>query len=130
MEFLTHLDLPVPGSGCGDISVRYLGLSLLVEFEYHLDGNDLIGELRFDGVIAFRFRDEMHSAGFPSGSYDCLMSSRESDWLRELAAAEPTGVVAVSEAKHFAVLLSSNGFLEVVARAVSLGEGRAGMLQD
>ena len=129
MEFTKHLDLPVPGSGCGDISIRYLGLSLLVEFEYHLGGRDLIGELRFDGVLAFRFRDEMHSAGFPAGSYDCVMSSQQTDWLRELKAAEPAGVNAVSEATHFAVLLSSNGLLEIVARAASLGEGSAGMLE-
>jgi hypothetical protein len=129
VEFSTHLDLPVPGSGCGDIRVRYFGLSLRVEFEYHLDGKDLIGELRFEGVLAFRFRDEMHSAGFPTGSYDCVMSSRKTDWLRELAAAEPSGVKATSEATHFAVLFSSNGLLEVIARTVSLGEDRAGLLE-
>jgi len=57
------------------------------------------------------------------------MSSRETDWLRELAAAEPSGLKAISEGTHFAVLLSSNGLLEVIARAVSLGEDRAGLLE-
>lgn len=124
MEFSPHLDLPVPGSGCGDISIRYAGLSLLVEFEYSLGAKDLIGQLRFDGVFAFRFRDETHSAGFPSRSYDCVVSSQGTDWLRELSAIEPSGVGDAGGASHFAVLFSSNGLLEVAARTVSLSEGR------
>lgn len=130
MEFLPCLDLPVPGSGCGGIGVHFSGLKLLVEFEYTVGAEDLIGLLRFEGVLAFRFRDEMHSAGFPSGSYDCVVSSKSTSWLRELTAVEPQGVENVAEATHFAVLLSSNGLLEVVARAASLGEGRTGTLDD
>jgi len=78
----------------------------------------------------FRFRDEMHSAGFPTGSYDCVVSSCQTDWLEELSAIEPSGVSGVAGTKHFAVLFSSNGFLEVVARNVSLGDVRRDFVGD
>jgi hypothetical protein len=79
------------------------------------------GELVFDGVTAFRFRNELHSLGFIPGSYDRLVEVIESDWLAELAAIEPTRISpSVKECHHFAVLLSNNGYLEVVSEAVEL----------
>jgi len=86
------------------------------------DGMRPAGVLQFGDVTAFRFRDEMHSLGFANESYDCLVEVVESDWHKELCRIEPDHLlVTVKESKHFAVLLSSNGYLEVVAKSATLG---------
>jgi hypothetical protein len=127
-SFRTAIDLPTPGSGCGDIRVAYYATSLYVDFEYRLDGNDLIGQLAFDDVVAFRFRKEMYSAGFEPESYDRLLVSDQSPWLQELKKIEPSGLSDLQAAKHFALFLSSNGYLEVVATKALLKEARRGLL--
>lgn len=111
-------DLPIPGSGCGDIEIRSDGCDLSVEYTYHSkeDGCDVVGSIIFSGVAAFRFRDEMHSAGFLQGSYDSLVEIVGSDWRQELSIIEPGGIWgSVENKKHFAVFFSSNGYLEVIA---------------
>lgn len=123
------LDLPVPGSGCGDIGVAYRGLDVHVEYEYRAAKTDRIGVLVFRGATAFRFADELHASGFAAGSYDAVVEIEGSAWLAELRAREPSGISGVQGKRHFAVLFSSNGYLEVVAESVSEGEPREGLLE-
>lgn len=112
------LDLPISGVGCGFIDIRSDGVQLAVGIS---DGQVPVGTIRFDDVTAFRFRDEMHSRGFIGESYDTVVEVIDSDWLQELIAIEPNQILAsVKGSRHFAVLLSSNGYLEVITKSVEL----------
>jgi hypothetical protein len=123
------LDLPVPGSGCGDVCVTYRGLDVQVEYEYRAESADRIGVLVFRRASAFRFADELHAPGFVGQSYDAVVEIDGSAWVAELRAREPSGISGVQGKRHFAVFLSSNGYLEVVAESVSEGEPREGLLE-
>lgn len=112
--------LPVPGSGCGNIRVSSDGVELLAEFEYRTDGNDWIGQLRFDDVLAYRFRREMQSKGYCSESFHAVAEVKDSSWLDEVAKNEPSGVHDAADKRHFAVFFSSNGYLEVIAERFDL----------
>jgi hypothetical protein len=120
--------LPGSGAGCGDAQVIASPPDLKVEFEYSADGKDFIGALMFFGVIAYRFRNEMHSQGYINESYDAVIEVSNSVWLRDIAQEEPKGVRGASEAKHFAVLISNNGYLEVIGNEVQLEAPREGSL--
>jgi hypothetical protein len=112
------IDLPISGVGCGEIKIEADGVGLSVCLT---DGEIAAGRLSFDEVTAFRFRDEMHSRGFVEESYDTLVEILDSDWLRDLLDNEPKQILgSVEGSHHFAVLLSSNGYLEVVAKSVKL----------
>ena len=125
--------LPVPESGCGDIQMVSDGSDLRVAFEHYseIDGCDLISTIRFLGVAAFRFHNEMHSAGYFESSYDAVVEVSESRWRRKLHGVEPKQIMGtVSEMRHFAVLFSSNGYLEVVAESFELLPPKRGRLQQ
>jgi hypothetical protein len=72
---------PISGSGCGSVKLTSLGVMLLIEFEYHREGRERIGSINFEGVTAYRFRDELHSLGFIKESYDSLVEIQGSDWI-------------------------------------------------
>jgi hypothetical protein len=122
--------LPIPDSGCGDIRIRFDGLGLNVEYEFRDAGKDQIGQLRFLGVVAFRFVDELHSAEFAPGSYDTVVEIAPSPWLEHLRAIEPSGYDQLQDRRHFALLLSSNGYLEVVARELVMEATKLGRLEE
>ena len=111
------VNLPISGAGCGAIKLVTDG----VEFEVEIfDGHRLAGKLLFDTVAAFRFRDEMHSLGYIQGSYDTVVEIEDSDWLKQILSIEPESILLTARrSKHFAVMLSSNGYLEVIARSVT-----------
>ena len=111
------LNLPISGAGCGAIRLITDG----VEFEVEVfDGQRRAGRLVFDTVAAFRFRDEMHSLGYAEDSYDTVVEIEDSDWLKHILSIEPESILLTAKrSKHFAVMLSSNGYLEVIARSVS-----------
>lgn len=112
-EILHKLDCS--DSGCGDIRLTYQEICLLLDYEYRLHGKDQIGHLRFYDVVAFRFRDELHSAGFALDSYDSLVKITNSEWIDQLRSYEPAEVEQVSEKNHYAILISNTGYLEVIA---------------
>jgi hypothetical protein len=122
--------LAVADSGCGDIRVRFENLELSVEYEFRASGQDQLGHLRFVGVVAFRFVNELHSVGFASGSYDAVVEISPSPWLEQLRAIEPSGFEQLRDRHHFALLLSSNGYLEVVARELVIDAATLGLLED
>jgi hypothetical protein len=122
--------LYTPDSGCGDIRVRYENLALVLDYEFRATGNNQVGHLRFVDVVAFRFRDELHSSGFEKGSYDEIVELQKSEWLDQLRSIEPPGFGSLSGKRHFAVLLSNNGYLEVVARDVVAVASTLGLLGD
>jgi hypothetical protein len=117
-------DLPISGIGCGEIKIESNGVFLRVSLT---DGIVDAGQLFFDDVTAFRFRDEMHSRGFIAESYDTLFEIQESAWLKELIEIEPEQILgSVVGSRHFVVFLSSNGYLEVIAKTVELRPCKGG----
>jgi len=119
MEAIKVLDLPIGGAGCGDIQIASDGDSLTLTYQYFSGGQSHSRALQFDDVDAFRFHDEMRSRGFCPGSYDTVVEIRDSEWLAELIEKEPEQILGTTRGKrHFAVLLSNNGYLEVVATEV------------
>ncbi|MCK9605334.1 MAG: hypothetical protein M0R33_02665 [Methylomonas sp.] len=115
-------------SGCGDIRITFDSVILLAEYEFRGEGQDQVGGLQFEDVIAYRFRDEMHSQGFDTSSYDSVVEVIDSDWIAGLVRDEPEGIRGAKGKKHFAVLLSSNGYLEAVAGSCIEVEPRRGSL--
>jgi len=112
-------DLPIPQSGCGNTQFQSDGITVTLQFEYRLQGKDFVGVIHFRGVVAYRYRDELHSLGYASEAYESVAEIAHSEWCNEL---QFTG-------KHIAVFLSSNGYFEVLAESVSLGEPREGLLE-
>lgn len=109
-------DLGVGGAGCSDIRISTIGVSLLAEVQYLVAGRTATETVVYSDVIAFRFRDEMHSQGFYEQAYDTVIEVFDSQWLHELAAIEPTGLLSgVAGKRHFATLFSNFGYLEVLA---------------
>ena len=115
MKIEKIVKLPISGSGCGSVKLTSLGVMLLIEFEYHQEGRDRIGSINFEGVTAYRFRDELHSLGYFKGSYDSLVEIQDSDWIKELLHIEPKGFRGVGGKRHYALFLSSNGLFEIIA---------------
>ncbi len=118
MDERTVLELPVTDAGCGHVRIVATGISLDAEYEHFSEElrADVTAVIRFSGVTAYRFRNEMHALGFSQGSYDALVEIVDSVWRRELLGIEPTGIWGSVEGKrHFAVLFSNNGYLEVIA---------------
>ena len=121
-------NLPIPQSGCGNTRLSCDGLSLSIEFEYRDQGADVIGTIQFEGVLAYRFVNEMHGVGFVSEAYESVAEVRDSEWRQRLAVAAPVGVNDAASARHFAIFLSSNGYFEVLAESFRVGEPRTGCL--
>jgi hypothetical protein len=122
-------DLLIPRSGCGDVALSFDGTRLSVRYEIRLAGKDQVGRVIFSDVRAFRFREEMLSGGFEKGSYDTLVTLPGSTWIAELEASGP-GDLRLSTTKHYAVLFSSNGYLEVAADDAEICEPTEGTLDD
>ena len=73
----------------------------------------------------------MHCQGFAKESYDALVQIRDSEWHRELVISEPSNVLgSVENKKHFAILFSSSGYLEVVADSFEELPPREGVLDS
>ena len=107
--------LPVGGSGSGDSRLTFDG-DLLLEFGCSEDQRGSAGAIKFYDVIAFRFRDEMHSLGFVESSYDSIVEVPDSDWYRELLRIEPhSSLRTIKDKHHYACFLSDSGYLEIIA---------------
>lgn len=107
-------DLGVGGEGCGDLALHF-GEDLVAKYEFRWQGRDVIGKLTFACVAAFRFSDELHSAGYERGSYDVLVEILDSTWCDELARKNGSRGGETGATSHFAVFVSNNGYLEVLA---------------
>lgn len=112
-------DLPIPQSGCGNTRLCCDGLTLELAYEYRCNGKDMIGVIRFEEVVAYRFRNEINSGGYLSEAYEAIAEALDSSWQTELTV---TGV------RHFAVFLSSNGYFEFLASSYSTVPPSEGLL--
>jgi hypothetical protein len=113
------LDLQTTDSGCGSIRIASTAVELILEYEYHREGQTRIGRLRFKSSWAYRFHDEFHFLGFPEGAYDAVVEIEPSIWLQEHF--DTKGGKRHREnrgERHLAVFLSNNGLLEVMAKEV------------
>jgi hypothetical protein len=119
MKATKLVDLPIPQSGCGNTQLVSNGVSLTLRFEYRKGGSDQIGTIQFDGVVAHRFRDELHSIGYASAAYESIAQILDSPWRSELK----------FDGMHFAVFLTSNGYFEVLAQDYHVGEPLDGLLE-
>lgn len=111
------LDLPIPQSGCGDTRLVSDGVSVIIEFEYRENQRDLIGTVKFDDVVAYRFSSERHIRDYCSEAYESVAEIESSGWITKTEAAK----------RHFAMFLSSNGYFEILASGISLGAPREGI---
>ena len=111
------IDLPVSGSGCLWARFAYRETNGTLEFKYNdqQTGKSSVGTLFFPGIMSFRFRDEMHSLGFYSESYDSVAEVSDSEWVANLEKMEPKQIPKLWNRRHFAAFLSSCGFFEVIA---------------
>lgn len=118
MKVKKLLELPISGSGCANIRVIASSAELLVMYGFNSekDSSRLIGQILFDSVIAYSFRNTMHSEDYAEGSYDSLVEVSGSNWINWLLEIEPPMIGnTVANKKHFAMFFSENGYLEVVA---------------
>ena len=113
------MDLPISSSGCLWARFAHRDTDATVEFSYtdRQTGHSSIGTLFFPHVITFRFWDEPHiPVNFYSESYESVAEVWNSEWLTELERAEPKSSYSkLWRRRHFALLLSSCGFFELIA---------------
>jgi hypothetical protein len=130
MHVAEVMNLPIGGEGCGDVKLSFDGLNVILEFEYNEAHQPFVGHLEFLCSSAFRFRNEMHARGFVSESYDVVVRIEPSEWKTELLRIEPTKSLlsSIKSRHHFAVMLSSNGYFEVIAEAFGGFSSRPGRL--
>lgn len=127
------MELPVTDAGCGSIRIVASSTRLDAQYQYFSESlsADRVGTIRFNGLRAYRFRSEMHSLGFAEGSYDALVEIADSPWRQELLKIEPSGIWgSVEDKRHFAVLFSNNGYLEVIAETFEELPSREGLLES
>jgi hypothetical protein len=53
-------DLPVDPAGYGDVSYRFDGVHVSIDFEYQAGSGDLLGHLRFEHFIHFCIESEQY----------------------------------------------------------------------
>ena len=131
MVVTERLRLPVSGAGCGSIKIIANSVELFLEYEYisEDDENDYVGGIKFIRTDSFRFRKEMLSAGFVQGSYDAIVEIKGSKWHEWLIEIEPNNIgSSTKNKKHFAVFLTNNGYLEVIAEGFEEMRSRKGDL--
>jgi hypothetical protein len=113
------MDLPISGSGCLWARFSYRDTDATVEFRYtdNQTHQSFIGTLCFLHVISFRFRDEPHMPmDCPSESYESVAEVSDLQWLVERERTQPKSSYSkLWRRRHFAVLLSSCGFYELIA---------------
>jgi hypothetical protein len=97
------------------------GGAVRLRFEFDRDGAIYSGGVEFRGVRAYRFRAESHcTAWHIDGAYDTVAEVEGSDWVAELAAAEPDETWGHFEMHHYMLFIDSSGCYEVVGASWSL----------
>jgi hypothetical protein len=123
--------LPTSDVGVGNIEITTDGVELTIRYEYWEDGRDIVGVVQFEVVLAFRFHDEAHSFAFPSckESYNAIAEVTESDWLKQLIAMEVGLPLSAKGKHHYAMFLTNNGLLEVIAARYTILNSYEGQLE-
>jgi hypothetical protein len=111
--------LPVPSTSfTSDVLLEAPGGSVALWFEFRRGTERYRGGVRFEKVRAYRFRAEGHcTAWHVEGAYDTVAEVVESDWVGELAVAEPAQTWGSWGMHHFMIYLDSAGCFEVVAQS-------------
>jgi hypothetical protein len=114
--------LSVPSTSfTSDVVLEAPGGSVTLSFEFRRGTERYRGGVRFDKVRAYRFRAEGHcTAWHVEGAYDTIAEVTGSDWVGELAAAEPAQTWGSWETRHFMIYIDSAGCYEVAAQSWSL----------
>src|SRR5215470_15173801 len=114
--------LPVPSTSfTSDVVLEAPGGTVTLSFEFRRGTERYRGGIRFEKVRAYRFRAEGHcTAWHVEGAYDTIAEVTGSDWVGELAAAEPSQTWGSWEMHHFMIYIDSAGCFEVVAQSWSL----------
>ncbi|MDX6240274.1 MAG: hypothetical protein QOG10_5094 [Kribbellaceae bacterium] len=99
-----------------------------IAFEFDRDGEIYGCKLSFARVRAYRYRAESHTKLWHiEDAYDTVVEVEDSEWVSELADAEPAGHWGNFETHHFMIYLDSWGSLEVVSKSWNLApEARIG----
>jgi len=121
-------NLPIQQSGCGNTRLTSDGVNLSIEFEYRIRDNNLIGVIHFEGVAAYRFANENNIVKFEPLAYESLAEVIPPSWNKEEELASEKDTPCASGIRHFALLLSSNGYFEVLAKNFTIGHERTGLL--
>lgn len=129
MSAYQQIKLHRSGSGTRAIRIVTTPPYLKVEYEFHNGEQDALGTIAFDGVIAFRFRDELRSLGNEKSSLDAVAVVECSNWILELAKIEPSMFADSERCSHYAMMFSNNGYLEVIAEAVEHLPTRPGVIK-
>lgn len=107
---------PLPSAFTEDVLFTHPGGEAELRCTYERKGSLFAGGLRFEGVRAYRFRAESHCTPWHvEAAYDTLVEVEQSDWVRGLLAAEPTGALAPWQIKHFLIYVDGSGAYEVAA---------------
>lgn len=119
--------LPFRDTGSlGDINIESNGSDLRLRYEF----GSKVGSLVFTRTVAFRYRNERHSGMIFDGSTCGIVTVSPSPWLEELLRSESAGdYFSVKKCQHFAIFLSSNGFLEVAGQSFAIEDETEGDLQ-
>lgn len=94
--------------------------SVKLNFEYDRDGLIYGSGVEFQGVRAYRFRAESHCTVWHIEAYDTVTEIEGSEWVAELAAAEPEETGGFFEIHHYMLYLDSSGCYEVVGASWSI----------
>lgn len=113
--------LPAPSTSFTDVAFEAHRGTVTIGFEFSRDEESYRGGLRFEKVRAYRAREEGHcTAWHVKDVYDTVAEVMDSDWVGELAAAEPAERWGSWEMHHFMIYIDSEGCFEVAAQSWSL----------
>lgn len=129
MNAKVHIELEKFGSGYLAIRVISTPPALKLEYQFTDSGVSKIGTLLFDGVIAFRFRDEFRVCGTPTECRGNVAIIYDSDWIPELSKTEPAMFNNSDSCSHFAAKFLHNGYIEVIAESVEKSPNRIGIIK-
>ena len=104
-----------PSSYTEKVIFTHPGGSAELRYTYERDGRMYAGGLRFMRVRAYQFRSESHCTSWYFDAYDTLVEVEQSDWVRELHAAEPSVTGGIWKIRHFLIYIDGAGAYEVAA---------------
>lgn len=115
--------LPIKDTGLiGDTGLSFDGINLIITVQHFSRDNnkDLELKIKFNEVLAFKFKAEMQSRGFYPDSYNAIVQITKSDWIEELKNAEPGKIDGVIGLSHYVIFITDSGYYETIAKTYSM----------